>query len=228
MTEQDGSDPWRALQFLTTEHFTLQTARSATIAEANGRANLFVTAVSATLVALGFMAQASDMGMPFLLFGAAVFPGLYFLGTAAFARALQTGIEDALHLKGIARIRHYYLRLAPELRDYFVQPDHDDAAGMLEAVGLGRPGWQEALTTAGMAAVLTSAVGGSFLALVARGLFGAAHGWAAAVAVLGFAASLLLLMRAQRRAWSRLEAAVPPRFPKPGARRDQPVTPDPS
>ena len=34
------------LPFLTTEHFTLQTAKAATIAEANGRSSLFLATVS--------------------------------------------------------------------------------------------------------------------------------------------------------------------------------------
>jgi hypothetical protein len=36
----------RLLQALTTEHFTLQTARSATIMESNGRSALFLSTVS--------------------------------------------------------------------------------------------------------------------------------------------------------------------------------------
>jgi hypothetical protein len=39
---------------MTTEHYNLQTGRSMTIAEANGRASLFVGAVSSGLVALAF------------------------------------------------------------------------------------------------------------------------------------------------------------------------------
>ena len=35
-----------AVTFVTTEHFVLQGARSATIAESNGRANMFLAAVS--------------------------------------------------------------------------------------------------------------------------------------------------------------------------------------
>ena len=42
-----------AVTFVTTEHFTLQGARSSTIAEATGRATMFLGTVSGGLVALG-------------------------------------------------------------------------------------------------------------------------------------------------------------------------------
>lgn len=45
--DQTDSDPRpAAVTFVTTEHFTLQGARSSTIAEATGRATMFLGAVS--------------------------------------------------------------------------------------------------------------------------------------------------------------------------------------
>jgi len=62
-----ASQEWRAqaAPVLTTEHFTMQGARSATIADASGRANLFLGSVSLALVALALVGQASAMGTPF-------------------------------------------------------------------------------------------------------------------------------------------------------------------
>ena len=42
---------------LTTEHFVLQSTRSATIGEANGRAAIYLSTVSSALVAFGFPAH---------------------------------------------------------------------------------------------------------------------------------------------------------------------------
>jgi hypothetical protein len=42
-----------AVTVLTTEHFTLQGARAATISESTGRATMFLSSVSGGLVALG-------------------------------------------------------------------------------------------------------------------------------------------------------------------------------
>jgi hypothetical protein len=45
------------LTVLTTEHFVLQTARGGTIGEANGRAAVYLGALSTALIALGFVAD---------------------------------------------------------------------------------------------------------------------------------------------------------------------------
>jgi hypothetical protein len=46
-----AANPASAVSFITTEHFTLQGARSATIAESTGRASMFLVSVSGGLVA---------------------------------------------------------------------------------------------------------------------------------------------------------------------------------
>ena len=57
--DQPDVDPRpAAVTFVTTEHFTLQGARASTIAEATGRATMFLGAVSGGLVALGLIATA--------------------------------------------------------------------------------------------------------------------------------------------------------------------------
>ena len=43
-----------AATFATTEHFNLQTARATTVAEANGRASIYLAALSSSLIALAF------------------------------------------------------------------------------------------------------------------------------------------------------------------------------
>ena len=63
-----------AVTFVTTEHFVLQGARAATIAESTGRANMFVAAVSGGLIALGLVATASRVGIAFYAFGLVPFP----------------------------------------------------------------------------------------------------------------------------------------------------------
>jgi hypothetical protein len=66
------------LQALTTEHFTLQTARSATIADSNGRSALYLATVSSAVVAL------------------ALLPALVLLGVLTYLRLVQTAIEDLI------------------------------------------------------------------------------------------------------------------------------------
>jgi len=54
------------VSIITTEHYNLQTGRSMTTAETNGRASLFVGVVSSGLIALTFVGQISHLGTAFL------------------------------------------------------------------------------------------------------------------------------------------------------------------
>src|SRR5215467_15901874 len=76
---------------MTTEHYNLQTGRSMTIAEANGRASLFVGAVSSGLVALALVGQLSHLGTAFFVFSLVVLPTLLVMGLITCARVLQAG-----------------------------------------------------------------------------------------------------------------------------------------
>ena len=51
------------MQALTTEHFTLQTARAVAVNEGNGRTALYIGALSSTLVALALVAQQPRLGV---------------------------------------------------------------------------------------------------------------------------------------------------------------------
>ncbi len=86
--QADQAKQDQILQFLTTEHFTLQTAKAATVAEANGRAALFLSTVSSAVVALAFIGQVSGMGQAFFVFGFVLFPSLLYLGFVTFERAI--------------------------------------------------------------------------------------------------------------------------------------------
>lgn len=60
--------PGPGVTFATTEHFNLQTARALTVSEANGRASIYLAALSSNLIALAFIGQISRLGMAFYLF----------------------------------------------------------------------------------------------------------------------------------------------------------------
>jgi hypothetical protein len=201
MAESDGREAGQpALQFMTTEHFVLQTARSATIQEANGRANLFLTSLSSATIALAFVAQVTGMGEPFLIFSLILLPGLYFIGLATFVRAVQLAIEDMVHARGMARIRHYYAELAPPMERYFVHSMHDDYLTLLPDLGLEPSPWQFFMTTSGMVSAIASAVAGVFAGLATRAVAGSMIALAVAVGIAVFGASILLLRRYHIRA----------------------------
>jgi hypothetical protein len=115
-----------AVTFVTTEHFVLQGARSSTIAESTGRANMFLAAVSGGLVALGLVATASSVGTAFYAFGLVLLPTLAFVGLVTFERALQSGVEDEGYARRIALLRGYYFDNAPELAPYLLSVPPED------------------------------------------------------------------------------------------------------
>ena len=64
------------LTIMSTEHFTLQGARSAAISDANGRTGFFLSTLSAGVVALAFVAQVAQAGPAFIILALIVLPTL--------------------------------------------------------------------------------------------------------------------------------------------------------
>ncbi len=102
--QPDGDPRSATVTFVTTEHFTLQGARSSTISESTGRASVFLQAVSGGLIALGLVASAARTGAAFYTFGLILLPTLAFVGLATFHRVLQSGIEDLGYARRIAHL----------------------------------------------------------------------------------------------------------------------------
>jgi hypothetical protein len=154
--------------FVSTEHFTLQGARAATIAESTGRANMFLASVSGGLVALGLVATASSLGAAFYAFGLVLLPTLAFVGLVTFERALQSSLEDSEYARRIALLRGYYLEQAPEIAPYLVSVPPAERR-LIQRVPGDR--WQGYKTVAGMVAVITAVLAGSTAALAAILIF---------------------------------------------------------
>jgi len=202
----DESDPTpAAVSFVTTEHFTLQGARASTVAEATGRATLFLGAVSGGLVALGLFASAGGVGAAFYAFGLVLLPTLAFVGLVTFDRVLQSGIEDFGYAHRIARLRGFYFEHAPELVDHLVSVPSDQRLQVQGLPGGGR--WQPFLTVAGMVSVITAVLAGSAAGLGVAAVF---RQQLAAALITGFlvaVAILVWLLRIQAAAWDRVSAA---------------------
>jgi hypothetical protein len=193
------SDPRpAAVTFVTTEHFTLQGARSSTISESTGRASVFLQAVSGGLVALGLVATAAKTGVAFYMFGLILLPTLAFVGLATFHRVLQSGVEDLGYARRIAQLRDYYVGHAPEVASYLPSP-----AERLPTPGLGIGLWQQFVTAAGMIAVITAVLSGSAGGLLAAVVSGHSLVAALLAGVVVAAAALTGLMRYQNSAWIR-------------------------
>jgi hypothetical protein len=193
---------------VTTEHFVLAGARAATIAESNGRANMFLAAVSGGLVALGLVATASSLGSAFYGFALVLLPTLTFAGFVTFERALQSSIEDTEFARRIALLRGYYFGHAPELAPYLLRVPPAEQLLMQRVPG---DRWQGYRTVAGMVAVITAVLAGSTAAVAAILIFDHSLAAAAIAGALIALPTVIALIRYQDAAWER--AAIAPLEP---------------
>jgi hypothetical protein len=200
------------VSIMTTEHYNLQSGRSMTISEANGRSSLFVGAVSSGLIALTFVGQIAHLGTAFFVFSLVVIPTLLFMGLITFERVLQAGSADIVYARGINRIRHLYLEYAPQMQPYFILSTYDDQEGALGQEAMQTSWWQVFLSMAGMMAVINSVLAGSFVGLLLAAF--ALPLWVTTSAgVVTFLVSVGLHQRYQWRQWMRLGRNLPVLFP---------------
>jgi hypothetical protein len=197
---------------MTTEHYNLQTGRSMTIQEANGRSSLFVGAVSSGLIALTFVGQIAHLGTAFFVFGLVIIPTLFFMGLVTFDRVLQVGTQDIVYAQGINRIRHFYLEYAPQMQPYFILSTHDDREGTLGHEAMQTSWWQVFLNTAGMIAVINSVLAGSFVGLLLAA-FSMPLWVCTSAGVVLFLLSVTIHQRYQWRQWMRQGRTMPVLFP---------------
>jgi hypothetical protein len=213
-------DPQQLLTTLTTEHFTLQGARSQTVSESASRASLYLFSVSSTLVALGFIGQISTVGDTFKVFALTVLPTLYVLGLFTFVRLVQSVNEDFQYGRAINRIRHHYLELAGDKAYLFIMSAHDDAIGVLANMGIKPSAWQAYFTAPSMVAVINSVVGGSAVAILVGAIadppLGIAAGIGGLVAIVSLAALRRFETRYLRAGVGELETLFP--SPQPAGR----------
>ena len=188
-------DRQELLTALTTEHFTLQGARSQTASESASRASLYILSVSSTLVALGFIGQASQVGSAFHVFALTVLPTLYVLGVFTFVRVVECGAEDFRYGVAINRIRGYYKEIAGDQAKLFLLSGHDDGRGVFENAAVPAESRGQLFTFATVVAAINSVVSGSVVAIALGAIANASLGIAAGAGGLAAIASLIALLR---------------------------------
>jgi hypothetical protein len=218
-------DP-RALTILTTEHWSLLSARALVYNEAFARAGMFLTFLSASLVALALVSQGMGFDRDFLLLAAIILGFDLFIGLATLGRVSSASNDDLRCIAGMNRIRHAYLEIAPGLEPYFSTSRYDDLPGILSTYGeVSQTSSRNALgfihgltTTDGMVGMITMVIGGVFGAVMAL-LVGAEPTVAIGAGLATFIALLLLVTGVSYRNFSRFGARLGIRFPTPPADR---------
>ena len=221
--EPDGHGPKPALMSaLTTEHYSLQASRSSTVVEANGRSQLFISAVTGAVVALALVAELDGIGGTFTVFALSLLPAVLALGLTSYVRLADLAVQDALYARAIGRIRAFYLTIDPEARHYWVLPAGDDPHAVMRQAGQTHSIWHHLSHAATAVAALNGVVAGALYALLAQ-LGRASSPPLIGVSAGGVAVGLFAgLMFDQERRWRRSERAVPTLFPPHGESMEAP------
>ena len=206
---------------LTTEHYTLQAARSSTIIEANGRSSLFLSAVSGALLALALVAQLDRLGGTFLVFAFSVLPALLMLGVMSYARLADLAVHDAYYASAIGRIRSFYFDVAgPEARQYWLLGGGDDQHGVMRHAGQRPTRWHGWTRQATAVAAVTAAIAGVLGGLAVDTASPLTLPVTAVIGVVLAVVVLIGLLADQERRWRQSEQRSPALFAPAATPRD--------
>ena len=161
-----------AATFLSTEHWHLLGTRSMSWNESFSRASIFLNTLSAFVVALALVANASGFGRSFSRFAFVLFPIILFLGTTTYVRLVRINLNDSYVVAAMNRLRRAYVEAAPEIAPYLTSGTTDDMEGMYQSILLGQKGAKTSLhiivTTPTLLLVLNAIIGAAGSAFAAE------------------------------------------------------------
>ncbi|WP_235511077.1 hypothetical protein [Agromyces sp. Root81] len=128
-TLTDAQKSLRA-QMLATEHWSLLASRSTTQSEVLTRIAIFLTLVSAGLVTLGVLGNATEFRGWFGIAALGILVLLVLLGVITQFRVFNTATEDLAYVLAMNRLRGAYLDLDPGIERYFLMGTTDDETGI--------------------------------------------------------------------------------------------------
>lgn len=213
--ENSGVTDSLRVQILATEHWSLLATRGLGWNEIFARAGMFLTLLSAAIVSLALVAQATGFGVEFRRFALLLLPVVFFVGLVTYNRLNHANIVDVGLLMGMNRLRHAYMKIAPDLEQYFMTAHHDDAEGMLQSLGIDSKAnaVQTLSGTAELVGIIDAVVAGVIAALIANTL-GTTDIATLLIGVgVAFLVAVLLAVRTLRE-YARVARENPPRFPR--------------
>jgi hypothetical protein len=212
-------DP-KTLQILSTEHWSLLASRSMTWNESFSRTSLFLSVLSASVVALGLVGGATQFRGEFVVFALVLLPVTLFVGVATFVRLDEANVEDTLWVAGMNRIRHAYVRIRPGVEPFLITGWTDDLEGvgrtflMTRAPTRANTIVHQFVTTPGMVAVVDGVLAGAIAGIVVATMSSGMTFAIPIAVVVGAAMTSVLFLTSVRRG-RRVMGAWHPRFPKP-------------
>lgn len=159
-------------QLLATEHWSLLASRSTTQSEVLTRINMFLTLVSAGLVSLALVGQATGFSDAFRAFSITVLGIISMVGVLTQVRVVNVAMEDLMYVLAMNRLRAAYTDLDPGIASYLMTSCHDDMAGVTRTYYfLGkRSGLSQ---VSGSSMVFIVAVNSALVGLLAAAILGA-------------------------------------------------------
>jgi hypothetical protein len=124
---------------LGTEHWSLLGGRSLIWNEALNRTTVFLTVLSASIIALALLADATGFGPQTTTLALVLLPVVLLLGIATYVRLVQINTEEVKLVLAMNRLRHAYLKIEPGLEPYFTTGHHDDERGLVATYMLDHP-----------------------------------------------------------------------------------------
>ena len=182
-------------QMLATEHWSLLASRSTTQSEVLTRIAIFLTLVSAGLVTLGVLGNATEFRGWFGVAALGVLFLLVLLGVITQLRVFNTATEDLAYVLAMNRLRGAYVDLDPGVARYFMMATTDDEPGVAKTYyPFASRGRTQVFASSMMLILLvnTTLVGLLVGALVYA--FTGSVGWSIAVGVVTAIAEFLLWM----------------------------------
>lgn len=215
--EARGPDALRA-QILGVEHWSLLATRGAIWQEIFSRTGTFLAIVSAAVVSLSLVVQATGFGQDFRIIALLVLPVVLLIGMATYTRLLEADIEDVWMVIGMNRLRHAYVDLVPGLERYFVTGYYDDEASLLQTYGFGRRiGATHLFGGSPVIVGVVNAVISGVTAVIIASTFDAADWLQVAAGVVVALSVAVMLISIFVRRLRRFRREFVPQFPRPAA-----------
>jgi hypothetical protein len=207
-----------AASILATEHWSLLGTRALIWNEAMSRATVFLTVLSASIIALALLADATGFGPHTTTLALVLLPVVLLLGIATYVRQVQINNEEFKLVLAMNRLRRAYLTIEPGLEPYLTTGHHDDERGLVATYMLDHPSrrWllvHFVINTPTIVATVDAALAAAVAVLVLQAA-DAATAAVVAGGVVAFLAAWGGLMPLQRHTVDPLRNK-PPRFPTP-------------
>ena len=182
-------------QLLATEHWSLLASRSTAQGEVLTRISIFLTLVSAGLVSLALIGQATRFSDRFVISAIVVLGFIWLVGVLTEVRVNAVAMEDLMYVLAMNRLRAAYTELDAGIAPYLMSSVHDDMAGSrvtYDFLGIRRP----FAHVAGSSMIFMSAVNAAILGLLVAGIASVLAAPVPLILVIGIALGVAYLVAA--------------------------------